>query len=44
LFQAAREPKEIRWWDSGHVLPPVAIADAAAWLAAQMGSDSGSKN
>lgn len=44
LFQAAREPKEIRWWDSGHVLPPPAIADAAAWLAAQMGSDSGSKN
>jgi fermentation-respiration switch protein FrsA (DUF1100 family) len=37
LFQAAREPKEIRWWDSGHVLPPAAIADAAAWLAAQMG-------
>ena len=44
LFQAAREPKEIRWWDSGHVLPPMAIADAAAWLAAQMGSDSGFKN
>jgi len=37
LFQAARQPKEIRWWDSGHVLPPVAIADAADWLAARMG-------
>ena len=29
LFAAAREPKEIRWWDAGHILPAPAIADAA---------------
>jgi hypothetical protein len=32
LFAAAVEPKTIRWWDAGHVLPPAAIADAAQWL------------
>ena len=32
LFAAAGEPKTIRWWDAGHVLPPAAIADAAEWL------------
>jgi predicted esterase len=36
LFEAAREPKEIRWWDTGHRLPSEAIGDAAAWLAARM--------
>jgi uncharacterized protein len=35
LFQAAREPKKIVWWDCGHVLPPEAIDAAAAWLADQ---------
>lgn len=25
LFQAAREPKELVWFDSGHVLPPTAL-------------------
>jgi uncharacterized protein len=32
LFKAASEPKEIRWYDSGHVLPPAAADDAAEWL------------
>ena len=36
LFDAAREPKEIRWWDSGHHLPAAAIAEGAAWLADQL--------
>jgi predicted esterase len=36
LFEAAREPKEIRWWDSGHYLPAAAIGEAAAWLAGQL--------
>lgn len=33
LFDAAEEPKEIRWWDAGHYLPEAAIDDAAQWLA-----------
>lgn len=37
LFDAAQEPKEIRWWDAGHHLPPEAIAAAADWLAARLG-------
>jgi uncharacterized protein len=32
LFQAAGEPKEIRWWDAGHYLPQQASAEAAVWL------------
>jgi uncharacterized protein len=32
LYQAAREPKELRWYDTGHVLPPSAAVDAAEWL------------
>ncbi len=32
LFKAASEPKKISWWDCGHVLPPQAIDEAAAWL------------
>jgi len=35
LFQAAREPKKLVWWDCGHVLPPDAIDSAASWLAEQ---------
>jgi predicted esterase len=37
LFEAAREPKEIRWWDAGHHLPAAAIGEAAAWLSDQLG-------
>lgn len=36
LFAAAGEPKELRWWDAGHILPPAAISYAAQWLAAQL--------
>lgn len=36
LYAAAREPKELRWWDAGHILPPAAISDAALWLAAAL--------
>lgn len=32
LYAAAREPKELRWYDSGHVLPDKAIEEAANWL------------
>lgn len=32
LFAAAGEPKEIRWYDSGHILPPSAADDVANWL------------
>ena len=32
LYDAASEPKELRWYDSGHVLPSAAATDAAAWL------------
>jgi uncharacterized protein len=37
LYDAAGEPKEIRWWDAGHVLPPPAIGYAAEWLTARLG-------
>jgi dienelactone hydrolase len=37
LYDAASEPKELRWYDSGHVLPPTAADDAAIWLARQNG-------
>ncbi|GAA5514429.1 hypothetical protein Dcar01_03184 [Deinococcus carri] len=33
LFAAAREPKELRWWEGGHTLSPAAILDVANWLA-----------
>ena len=36
LFEAARDPKEIRWWDAGHYLPAPAIGEAAAWLAEKL--------
>jgi uncharacterized protein len=32
LFDAAAEPKELRWWDAGHILPLAAIDEAARWL------------
>jgi uncharacterized protein len=37
LYDAAAEPKEIRWYDAGHHLPHSAIDDAADWLLAQLG-------
>jgi fermentation-respiration switch protein FrsA (DUF1100 family) len=38
LFDAAREPKEQRWYEGGHWPPPSAIERAAEWLAAQLRS------
>ena len=37
LFEAAKEPKEIRWWNSGHWLPNEAIVEGAEWLAERLG-------
>jgi uncharacterized protein len=36
LFDAAAEPKELRWYDAGHWLPDAATHDAAVWLKAQL--------
>jgi uncharacterized protein len=38
LFEAADEPKELRWYDGGHWPPPAAVEWVAEWLAA-MGED-----
>lgn len=38
LFDAAAQPKEIRWWDAGHILPPAATAWTAEWLARALAS------
>jgi uncharacterized protein len=35
--QAAHEPKDVRWYDSGHILPPQAMCDAARWLEERIG-------
>jgi len=32
LFDAASKPKELRWYESGHVLPTAAADDDASWL------------
>lgn len=32
LFDAAGEPKELKWWNAGHILPPAAIDYAGGWL------------
>ena len=37
LHDAASEPKELRWYESGHALPPAAADDAATWLAGRLG-------
>ncbi|HUQ48963.1 MAG TPA: alpha/beta fold hydrolase [Gemmatimonadaceae bacterium] len=37
LYDAALEPKELKWYESGHVLPPAAADDAASWMVAQLG-------
>ena len=36
LFDAAMEPKELRWYDAGHYLPARAVEDAAEWLATRL--------
>ena len=37
LFDAAPEPRELRWYDAGHHLPAAASADVAEWLAGVLG-------
>jgi len=37
LFEAAREPKEILWYDAGHYLPAEGSEAAARWLAERFG-------
>jgi uncharacterized protein len=32
LYEAALQPKQLRWYDTGHVLPAAAADDAATWL------------
>jgi uncharacterized protein len=36
LYNAAAEPKTLRWYESGHRLPQAAIDAAAEWLAEQL--------
>ncbi len=43
LFDAAGEPKELRWYDAGHYLPAAVIDDAAAWLAARLPGAAGER-
>jgi fermentation-respiration switch protein FrsA (DUF1100 family) len=37
LYEAADEPKELRWYAGGHWPPPRVIDDAAEWLASTLG-------
>ena len=39
LHAAAPQPKEVRWYDSGHNLPIAARVDAERWLAEHIGTD-----
>jgi dienelactone hydrolase len=43
LFEAAGEPKEIRWYDGGHWPPQSAVDQVADWLAAQLLSGSAAR-
>ena len=36
MFEAAREPKPILWYDAGHGLNEQAVADRLAWLRKQL--------
>ena len=38
LYDAASEPKELRWYEAGHVLPAASADDAATWLVKQFGT------
>ena len=37
FFEAASEPKEIRWYDAGHFLNDQAHQDRIAWLGERLG-------
>jgi dienelactone hydrolase len=43
LFAAAQEPKELKWWNAGHILPPPAIDYAAEWLREKMRGGEGER-
>jgi dienelactone hydrolase len=43
LWDAAPEPKEQRWYDSGHLLPAEAYADAAQWIETTMRKQVGAR-
>ncbi len=43
LFAAASEPKELRWYDAGHYLPPGVIRDATAWMGERLGVQAGER-
>lgn len=32
LYRAANAPKELKWYDGGHILPEAAATDVAAWI------------
>jgi uncharacterized protein len=36
LFDAAKEPKSLQWWDAGHYLPEAAIDAACEWLRSRL--------
>jgi surfactin synthase thioesterase subunit len=36
LFEAAGEPKELRWYDGGHWPPQSAVDQVAEWLAERL--------
>jgi fermentation-respiration switch protein FrsA (DUF1100 family) len=36
FYAAAREPKEIRWYEGGHGLSAQAVADRQEWLIARL--------
>ena len=38
LYEAAREPKEIHWYNGGHWPPPLEIDFAAEWLSVRLGN------
>jgi uncharacterized protein len=40
LFEAAREPKQLLWFDSGHILPQAAMKAAAEWLGNELNEKS----
>jgi hypothetical protein len=39
LYEAAKEPKEILWYDSGHILPDEATDDCVQWIADRLSGE-----
>jgi predicted esterase len=36
LIEAAKEPKEVRWYDAGHALDEKAVEDRLRWLRSRL--------